>query len=1064
MKKFLLLCFSFVFAFAAAWAQERQVSGKVTSSEDGTSLPGVNVVLKGTTNGTVTDSNGSFRLTVPGAGGTIVFSFIGLQTQEVLLGERSTLDVALALDVQQLSEVVVTGTGAPTEKRRLAISVESVTASQLPIAPTASLDQALVGKIAGAQIQSGSGVPGADINILLRGINTINRGTSPIILVDGVQLGVTSLNSLDLSTVDRVEVIQGAAAGTIYGAQGANGVIQIFTKKGKEGALDINFSSSVAQNQYLNIGGLRKADLHGFNTNSSNQVIGSSGNPLTQDPATMVYSENLIWNSTDPATLINKPYDQNLKYHDHISEFFTSANTTNYSVSVAGAKNGVDFSFAASNNHQQSNFKGDGYNDRSNFTSNIGIQLAKGLKLRSITQLVYTNNTIDIYNKQDFGVNSLVYGIFNARPFVDYFAKASDGNYAYYYGDAAGVNQTNPNYTLQYNDTKDHKVDINQNFNLNYAFPKFVVLDLKYGINHQDRNVRYVGSNQSANANSENQQAWVGWYNGNDNTGEVSNFNYSQTFQNFLGSATASFDFDKDFKMSIPLRSVTQVAYDVRNTDYHRYITYGLGIPLDPPVTANQATSFKTQDDYTSKFLTYGYLVNQRFEWGEIATVSAGFRSDYSSAFGGGSKPFTFPRGDASFRISSLDFWDNSGIGNTILEWKLRAAYGKAGIQPQPFDRYVTLTTRTLGTSNSLYTGPNQSNPDLNVEVSAETELGTDMTLQALKGDWLKNINFSFTYWKRSTDNAIYRVEAPPTSGVGTVLDNAFSLSSHGLQASLNAAMLKKSNLSWNMTVNFGKQTSQIDAVKGNAQVVVTSNAGSTGYVLRAGEKIGQLYGFLMLHDVGAVDPKTGQPFIAPADQANYEVAGNGWVVDKARKAPYVTPNQYSFGDPFPKFNMSFINDFTFKNFLTVGIQFDWVQGNHLYNQTKEWMYRDGIHSDYTKPFSIGGETGAWSAFYRGVYAEVSRNGTKSYFYEDASFLRLRNLYIGFDVAKLVTIPKVKRLQVVLTGRNLATWTKYTGMDPEISSGTVNSAWDRGTDHNTLPNFKTYQATLNIGF
>jgi hypothetical protein len=126
-------------------------------------------------------------------------------------------------------------------------------------------------------------------------------------------------------------------------------------------------------------------------------------------------------------------------------------------------------------------------------------------------------------------------------------------------------------------------------------------------------------------------------------------------------------------------------------------------------------------------------------------------------------------------------------------------------------------------------------------------------------------------------------------------------------------------------------------------------------------------------------------------------------------------------------------------------------------------MYRDGIHSDYQEPITINGESGAWTAFYRGVYAEVARNGTKNYFLEDASFVRLRNVHIALDLAKVVKMP-LRSLQVVLTGRNLWTATKYTGMDPELISGTLNSAWDRGVDHNSMPNFKTYQVGLNVGF
>jgi hypothetical protein len=161
---------------------------------------------------------------------------------------------------------------------------------------------------------------------------------------------------------------------------------------------------------------------------------------------------------------------------------------------------------------------------------------------------------------------------------------------------------------------------------------------------------------------------------------------------------------------------------------------------------------------------------------------------------------------------------------------------------------------------------------------------------------------------------------------------------------------------------------------------------------------------------------------------------------------------------------------------LKLDFQFDWVQGSHIYNQTKEWMYRDGIHSDYAKPFTINGETGAWSAFYRGVYAERSRNGTKDYFYEDASFVRLRNLQLAVDLGQIFKVGFAKRLQVVVAGRNLWTKTKYTGMDPEVNSSNVyksdatsgdaagNSAWDRGTDHNTMPNLRSLQVGINVGF
>ncbi|WP_420150632.1 TonB-dependent receptor plug domain-containing protein, partial [Spirosoma sp.] len=394
MAKNLLLSFLLVCsACAFTWAQERKITGKVTSNEDGTSLAGVSVVVKGTTTGSVTDGEGKYSIAAP-AKATLVYSFIGMATKEIEIGASSVIDVKLTTDTKQLSEIVVTGVGVATDKRKIAISVESVSAKELPQTPSASVDQALIGKIPGAQITSRSGTPGADVNILLRGINTINRGTQPMILIDGIQMGATSLQTIDLNSIERVEVVQGAAAATIYGAQGANGVIQLFTKKGKNGQLNIDISSSIAQNTYLNVGGLSKAQYHAFVTDASNNIIGSSGKPIAFDATNGIYTENVQYNSTDPTATNSKPYNANLQYHDHFSYFFKPANTINNSIAISGGSQKADFSLSVSNSHQESNIINNGAWDRSNLSANIGTQLAKGLSLRSITQLAYTKNTL----------------------------------------------------------------------------------------------------------------------------------------------------------------------------------------------------------------------------------------------------------------------------------------------------------------------------------------------------------------------------------------------------------------------------------------------------------------------------------------------------------------------------------------------------------------------------------------------------------------------------------------------------------------------------------------------
>jgi hypothetical protein len=248
----------------------------------------------------------------------------------------------------------------------------------------------------------------------------------------------------------------------------------------------------------------------------------------------------------------------------------------------------------------------------------------------------------------------------------------------------------------------------------------------------------------------------------------------------------------------------------------------------------------------------------------------------------------------------------------------------------------------------------------------------------------------------------------------------------------------------------------------------LTSSAGSTSLVLTAGQKIGEIYGFKALTSLNQTNSQ-GVPYILPADYSKYEIV-NGRVVNTATRGIQFANESTSFGDPNPKFNMSFINDMSFSNFITLSFQIDWVYGSHLYNQTKEWMYRDGISGDYAVPVNIGGTNAAYVAYYRSAYADFfgtqngARNSTKDYFYEDASFVRLRNVSLGIDLAKFTKKKIFSQMQVVFTGRNLFTITKYTGFDPEISSGTQGSAFDRGVDHNSMPNVKTYQLGLNLGF
>lgn len=1082
-----LLCHVFI---SALHAQTSRITGTV-SDDSGAPLPGTTVKIKGG-GGTVTDASGAFSINVE-KGLTLVITAIGYETKE-LKADVPVLNITLGIDKKVLSEVVITGVGTATSKRKLGISVESVTAEKLVNGPSTSIDQALIGKIPGAQISSVSGNPGDPVNILLRGINTVQNGTKPLIMLDGVQVSATDLNSLDLSNVERIEVVQGAASASIYGAQGANGVMQIFTKKGKRGPIAVTYSTNYAANSYINSGHVEKARFHPYMTDANNNIIDHISGDILQytdlgsiEGISYAYGGATRYGVLDPRNIANKPYNANLKYYDHFKQVFQTGTSWNNNISISGASDRADFSLGVANNHTVSPVMKNGYVDRSNLTANLGTELFKGFRLRSITQVIYTKNTTVpglggaggyLYGKGNTaGKNDNIFSFLNTSPFFDLTYKMADGNSpAFQTADFLSINAFNPFFVKQYTAGLDNKVDIVQSFNANYQVNRFLELDAKYGINYRTEKATWTYMNQTQNPNTMYYDAWSSQF-ANDATGEIDVWNYNTTFQNFLGSAYIRTDFQKDFNISVPIQTTTQVSFDYRKNKYKEEDVYGLGLPLSPPVnlsTARQlfvapySTTTKTTGNYEESFITYGYLVNQKIDFGDYGGIGGGFRSDWSSAFGSGASPFTFPNVYGYILPSSFHFWTDR-LETRIPYFKLRAAYGEAGIQPGPFDRYPTLDQNTIG-SDVVYSVPvTGQNPDLQVEVSKELELGTDFTFNAGKGKWLRAVNTSFTYWKRKSENVIYTVSAPLSSGATGILNNAINLSSNGYQVQLNLPVYHSKNFTWDLTTNFSHQTSKIDRINGGADIILTSAAGSTALVLTAGQKIGQIYGYKALTSVDETN-QNGTKYISEQDAGKYQVV-NGTLVDTATRGIQFSSEAYPLGDPNPKFNASFISGFGYKDFLTFSFQFDWIYGSHLYNQTKEWMYRDGIHGDYAKPITINGVTAAYTAYYQSAYSSAwgslygpGNNATKDYFYEDASFLRLRNISIGLDLAKVIKMKYFSRLQLVLTGRNILTVTNYTGFDPELSSGAVNSSFDRGIDNSTIPNLKSYAVGLNVGF
>lgn len=1044
MKKKLFYVFLFVLFFSAvATAQERTITG-VVKDDAGLPLNVVSVMIKGTSHGVATDFDGNYSIKVPNNKAVLVFSQIGMKTVEKVVGKANNIDVILREEAQELGEVVVTGVGVATDKRKVAISVDAVSEKSLKRTPVKSIDDALSGKIAGAQIQSTSGQPGQQANIILRGINSLST-TQPMIIVDGVEVnssnyaltsgssGVSSrLADLDLSNVERVEVIQGAAAATIYGAQGANGVIQIFTKKGKKGErIEITYNSSLSVDEALT-GNLSFAQKHPYKTDKEGYIIDADKARITVDP------ETGYWTKPDPTikdTTANI-YSYKEKTYDHLKQYYKTAYTTQHSVNVTGAAGNVDYAIGASLLDQTSPVNGS--YKKKNLSANVGVEVFKGLTLRSNTQLINSKNTTAGVNGRS-SIYSGVGGALGTPAYVDLHFRDTAGKFPVHYDPDS--NEVSPFYIYENQSNLAETNRVIQSINANYKFSKNLDFDYKYGYDHtRYDNSEFIKNQKNTNTPGSGISPLAG---------QLTERFIRHTLQNSLLSAYLRLDFQRDLKLKLPIQSTTQLSYDWRKDNYYRLTATGSGYGVEPPFTISSANT-STSSDFEQEFVTFGYLVNQKFDYANLFGVSVGVRSDYSSAFGEGGKPFTFPRADAYFRIADLLKLEK------VTELKLRGAYGEAGIQPDAYDRLITLSNDKLGDKGYYYLPTTARNPELEVQKSKELEVGLDYGFRLGEG-WFHRLSGNVVYWDRKSFGTIYNIETPPSLGAQELTTNAIDLSSNGLQASLDLGVLSTDKVDWTFSARFSKGETVVDKISNGKRIVVGITGGGQS-TLNEGERVGTFFGYKPLSSLTQTNSK-GERYIADADLNNYQLV-NGMVVNKQSKEVIFSTEQEKMGDATPDFTMSFFNDITFAKKLTFSVQVDWTKGGDIYNGTKQRMYFNRTHGDLDTPIPVDKNL-PYTNYYVSLYNKAQAT---SYFIEDGSYVRVRNVSLSYDMTDILKDTFIKGLTLTASVRNLITFTNYSGLDPEAVGVSLNNPLYRGIDLYTFPNMRTVTMALNVRF
>jgi len=977
MKKYLLLGLSLILS-AAVWAQERTVTGTVTDAETGEPVPGANVVQKGTTNGTITDFNGQYKLAV-GDDATLVFSFVGYAPQEAAVGARSVIDVSLELDVQSLSEVVVVGYGTQ-EKKEITSAVASISSEEFNNGNQTTMGSLVQGKVAGLSIQSPGGDPNASPTIRLRGLSTFGGNTSPLVVIDGV-IGA-SLSNVDPNDIASIDVLKDASAAAIYGSRASSGVILVTTKSaGKGGATKVDINSYVTMNTVAkHIDVLNKQQF----LDRIEQINGGIG------------SESGI------AAAKLKDYGSNTDWFKQLTRTGWT-NTTNVAISGSLSAN---TSYRVSMNYRDNNsiIKKSGFK-RMNSRMNIRHSALDG-KLR-----LSMNGSMNTRNQQDASdpnndINDLfryatiynptapVYenqvtqnrlgpadSAANAQNFGPYFQRANFD----YYNPVALLNQRTfltqtrnylGNIQAEYDilDGLTAKVNISRQYTTSNQEKYWSKQDYKFGF----------GMGGSANKNNKNSYSDLNEF----------TLNYTKTFG----------DLDVSILGGI---SSQKWGYDQTNVYVRNFVTDNIGfnnlgfagVVLGPNT---DISSQKLENIMNSAF---GRL-NLNYANTYFLSVSA--RRDAYNGFGANNKAGVFPAVSGGLMLTEL-----VDLG-PVNQLKLRGSIGRSGNLPsnpyfaqayyQPGSR-IDPDNNPLTLNSLVYTNPVVNpNPSLKWETKTEINLGFDMTI------W-DRLTVTADIYKRNIQNLIYQVNVAPGAPnqfdpnggfniAGNTWANTANLSNGGIEAVFSYADIALGPVKWTPSINFTfYKRPAIDKLLVDIPEIRLATPGSPGQnnntIIRdkPGELIGNMYA----------------PHVIGVDELHH------YVFDPS--TPYDDPSTWNVvGNGLPKGEGGWNNQFAYKNF-TMSVFFRAVWGHDLYN-----TYR-GFYEN-----ADGG-----SSYFNSVTTSKSQFITSTptltdLYVENASFIRLQNMQIGYNIP--IQSKFFSNFNVYVAGQNLFTITGYTGIDP----------------------------------
>ncbi len=1005
MKK-LLLTFFLVPLTIFAMAQGT-VSGQVIDP-DGSGIPGVNVVEKGTTNGTATDFDGNYTLNV-GANATLVFSFIGYQTQEVAVGSRSTVNITMALDITELSEIVVIGYGE-VEKDDATGAISSVTSEEFNSGVIASPEQLFQGKAAGVQITTNSGEPGGALNIRIRGTSSIRSGNNPLFVVDGVPLGggetsaggnsafgsstaknpLTFLNPNDIASID---ILKDASATAIYGSRGANGVIIITTKSGKSGQSQLDYSYNLGIANVANRYDLLSADEF---------VTGWQQYNPSGDPNTINFGANTDWQD----------------------ELFRTAYTSTHNLSFGGGSELGNYRASISLQDQEGTVKESAmqritarFNGNRNFLDD---------RLKIATQMTISDihdDNVPIADNPGFE-GDLIGAAIKLNPTIPVYNSASvnDGS-----GDPDGspfqLSNTEPNpiAMLEYTDMFTNTLRFLGNINASYEIVDGLTINTLYGIDRSSATRKDLFSNNLNFQQIRPDGSFLGgryfaYYNDITNTTWESYVNYNTDAGDINIDATVGYSL-LSFENTFNGWQVAGFRTSDLNTMLNNISSYDFANGGATPTNSSY-----TKDEIQSFFARGVVNISDKY------IITATIRADGSTRFGPDNAYGIFPSGALKWRLGSEDFMPSS-----LEDVALRVGWGVTGNQEFGHNLYTRRQRYGdygLNNGGSIDSAPGLAdvafaNPALQWETTSQFNVGVDFGL--LEG----KLSGSLDYYTKVTKDLLFQTFAAQPAPQPFVWENLDAeVVNSGLEIALDYVAVDNTDLNWDINGN----------VSFNSNIV---NAGPS-----------------VLYNTGAIN---GQGLTGAFAQriADGQPLYAYFLREFAGFSPDGSTQEYVGGDvqkfvgksPLPTVNAGLTNTLGYKDF-TLQVFFAGQFGHWIYSNTGNAFFTAG---------SIAGGRNVTKDVLTNGEASTNAPDVSTRFLEKGDFVRLQNLVLGYNVP--INSDKINSLRISLTGQNLAVFTSYSGQDPEVN---VNKSIDGipsfGIDYTTYPRARTWVLGLNVGF